>query len=34
VPLAARASGLLVLALLTGLLTLLVVDEQLRDGQT
>jgi low temperature requirement protein LtrA len=33
-PLAARASGLLVLALLTGLLTLLVVDEQLRDGQT
>ena len=33
VPLAARASGLLVSALLTGLLTLLVVDEQLRDGQ-
>ena len=33
VPLAASASGLLVSALLTGLLTLLVVDEQLRDGQ-
>ena len=33
VPLAAGASGLLVSALLTGLLTLLVVDEQLRDGQ-
>ena len=33
VPLAARASGLLVSALLTGLLTLLVVDEQLREGQ-
>ena len=33
VPLAARASGLLVSALLTGLLTLLVVAEQLRDGQ-
>jgi low temperature requirement protein LtrA len=32
VPLAARASGLLVSALLTGLLTVLVVDEQLRDG--
>ncbi len=32
VPLAAGASGLLVSALLTALLTLLVVDEQLRDG--
>ena len=33
VPLAAGAGGLLVLALVTGLLTVLVLDEQLREGQ-